>query len=51
MERRDDVATGFEPVGGAVCWLESVCDECGALVEAQLPAPCWRCGTTVTQAP
>ncbi|MBX3094195.1 MAG: hypothetical protein KF680_06620 [Cryobacterium sp.] len=37
----------FEPVGDAVCWLESVCDECGALIEAELPAECWRCGSEV----
>lgn len=37
----------FEPVGDRVCWLESVCDECGALVEVQLPAACWRCGALV----
>jgi hypothetical protein len=37
----------FESVGDRVCWLESVCPECGALVEAELPADCWRCGTRV----
>ncbi|HRN28520.1 MAG TPA: hypothetical protein PK781_04335 [Terrimesophilobacter sp.] len=38
----------FTSNGDAVCWLESVCEECGALIEAQLPTDCWRCGTTVT---
>lgn len=38
---------GFTPVGDAVCWLERVCEECGALIEAELPAVCWRCGATV----
>lgn len=38
----------FVPVGDAVCWLEKVCDECGALVEAELPSECWRCGARVT---
>jgi hypothetical protein len=37
----------FEPVGDRACWIESVCDECGALVEQQLPATCWRCGALV----
>ena len=36
------------PAGGdPVCWLEQVCPECGALVEADLPAMCWRCGVEV----
>jgi hypothetical protein len=37
----------FEPVGDAACWIENVCPDCGALVEAELPAKCWRCGTLV----
>lgn len=37
----------LEPVGDAACWLESVCPECGALVEDELPAKCWRCGSVV----
>ncbi|MFC5929252.1 hypothetical protein [Cryobacterium melibiosiphilum] len=38
-----------EPIGGdPVCWLERVCPDCGALVEAELPAECWRCGATVS---
>ena len=40
--------TSHEPIGGdPVCWLERVCPDCGALVEAELPALCWRCGITV----
>lgn len=34
-----------EPGGEAVCWLERVCDQCGALAEP--PAPCWRCGAVL----
>ena len=48
MAEDDDVE--FESVGDRVCWLESVCEECGALIEAQLPAKCWRCGSLVTRA-
>ncbi|HEY8911763.1 hypothetical protein [Lacisediminihabitans sp.] len=33
---------------GEVCWLERVCQECGALVDGPLPKACWRCGYTVT---
>ena len=33
--------------GEPVCWLERVCPECGALVEADLPVLCWRCGVEV----
>lgn len=52
MEHHESVVppvAGFEPRGDAVCWLESVCDECGALVEGQLPAECWRCGAQVSR--
>lgn len=48
-ERRP-AARDFEPVGDAVCWLEQVCDDCGALVEDALPASCWRCGADVAPA-
>jgi hypothetical protein len=48
----DDCA--LRPLGGdgdaggdAACWLARVCDACGALVEAPLPAVCWRCGADV----
>jgi rubrerythrin len=34
--------------GDPACWLERVCAECGALVEGELPAKCWRCGVEVT---
>ena len=37
----------FTSTGDAVCWLEQVCDECGALIETALPATCWRCGSVV----
>lgn len=41
---------GFTPTGEPVCWLDRVCDECGALVEGDLPAVCWRCGAEVVAA-
>jgi hypothetical protein len=37
----------FSPTGDAVCWLERVCQDCGALIEEELPATCWRCGNRV----
>jgi len=36
-----------EPEGDAACWLDRVCDECGALVEGSAAVPCWRCGAVV----
>ncbi len=39
----------FTPAGDPVCWLEHVCDECGALIEGALPATCWRCGAEVAR--
>lgn len=45
LEEPDEI----ESFGGNVCYLESVCEECGALVEAQLPAKCWRCGAVVAR--
>lgn len=36
-------------VGESVCWLDRVCDDCGALVEAKVPAVCWRCGAIVVE--
>jgi hypothetical protein len=39
----------IESFGDRVCYLESVCAQCGALVEAQLPTACWRCGATVAR--
>lgn len=34
-------------VGGeAVCWLDRVCAECGALAESSADA-CWRCGRPI----
>jgi hypothetical protein len=51
MEASEDTGArhreGFTPAGDPVCWLEHVCDECGALVEGALPATCWRCGAPV----
>ncbi|WP_232662004.1 hypothetical protein [Pseudonocardia sp. TRM90224] len=34
-----------EPEGGdAVCWLDRLCPECGAMPTAESPDRCWRCG-------
>jgi len=33
--------------GDAVCWLDRVCPECGALNEGSPLDPCWRCGTSM----
>ncbi|MFI5059975.1 MAG: flavin reductase family protein [Actinomycetales bacterium] len=33
--------------GDEACWLPRVCTACGALVEGDLPSPCWRCGELV----
>jgi hypothetical protein len=43
-DRDDD-----ENVGEPVCWLNRVCDVCGALVDASADA-CWRCDTPVASA-
>ena len=51
MEREDEIRSDqqeeFTSAGDPVCWLEYVCDECGALIEGALPATCWRCGANV----
>ncbi|ATG50666.1 hypothetical protein CFK38_03370 [Brachybacterium vulturis] len=43
-----------EAAGEAVCWIDQLCPECGAMPEgagAQDPSvPCWRCGTVRAQA-
>jgi hypothetical protein len=41
------LALGSDAGGDAACWLVQVCTECGALIEAPLPAVCWRCGIEV----
>jgi hypothetical protein len=38
----EDVAAAGEPV----CWLNQVCDVCGALVDTSIEV-CWRCDTPV----
>ncbi|MCP2030202.1 putative amidophosphoribosyltransferase [Okibacterium sp. HSC-33S16] len=38
-----------ESAGEPVCWLNRVCDVCGALVDASADA-CWRCDTPVASA-
>ncbi|MBY8881231.1 hypothetical protein [Actinacidiphila acidipaludis] len=40
--RHDD---GVTEGGDPVCWLEQVCDECGAMREDRSAAACARCGT------
>ena len=46
---------GVGPVGEAVCWLDRLCPECGAMPEgegAEDPrVPCWRCGAVRDQVP
>lgn len=37
--------TGGMDGGDAVCWLERVCDSCGALADGPPAAVCERCGT------
>lgn len=32
--------------GDAVCWLDRVCPDCGALADSTA-ATCWRCGKPV----
>jgi hypothetical protein len=44
--RRADGAPD-ETSGDPACWLQQVCHECGAFVEAPLPTICWRCGSEV----
>ncbi|MGQ0630744.1 MAG: hypothetical protein ACT4P1_06845 [Sporichthyaceae bacterium] len=36
--------------GDAVCWLDQVCPDCGAMREAEPPTPCPRCGSTTAPA-
>lgn len=35
-----------EPSGDAVCWLDFVCDECGAMTDAGA-GQCWRCSARI----
>lgn len=34
--------------GEAVCWLDRVCPDCGALTDSGAAA-CWRCGTAIEE--
>lgn len=36
--------------GDSVCWLRLVCQECGAMAEAEPPADCPLCGTRIVAA-
>lgn len=38
-------ADGVTEGGDPVCWLEQVCDECGAMREDRTATACRRCGT------
>ncbi|HEX3779185.1 MAG TPA: hypothetical protein VHX38_05930 [Pseudonocardiaceae bacterium] len=35
--------------GDPVCWLTSVCPECGRFVEDNPPTTCPRCGTAIPE--
>ena len=46
--RRLGKPAAAEDLGGdPVCWLTSVCPECGRFVEAQPPTKCPRCGADI----
>lgn len=45
--RPDDAAEG----GDSVCWLERVCDACGALADAPPEPVCDRCGSSTLAGP
>lgn len=47
LEAYSDSTGDAESNGDAACWLGQVCPECGAMIEAELPAACWRCGELV----
>ncbi|MCO5294689.1 MAG: hypothetical protein M9882_07270 [Homoserinimonas sp.] len=47
LEAYSDSTGGAESNGDAACWLGQVCPECGAMIETELPAACWRCGELV----
>jgi hypothetical protein len=34
----------FVQEADAVCWLDRLCDSCGAFVEASESGACWNCG-------
>ncbi|MFC9324544.1 hypothetical protein [Kitasatospora sp. NPDC057015] len=39
-----------EPAGGeAACWLNRVCPECDAVLDAAPPTVCHRCGAELPQ--
>jgi hypothetical protein len=43
----DGAGEEFDDVGEPVCWLNRVCEICGAIVDTSLES-CWRCGTPLT---
>lgn len=43
--REDDVRQERTEGGDPVCWLDRVCDECGAMREDMTASCCARCGT------
>lgn len=49
----DEVTDPMDLGGEAVCWLDLLCPECGAMPEGDSAGdpsvPCWRCGTARQQ--
>ena len=44
----DDAATWPDDrPGDSVCWLRLVCQECGAMAEAEPPVDCPQCGARI----
>lgn len=43
-DSRADAPAPVELGGDAVCWLDRVCDTCGALADGPAAAVCERCG-------
>lgn len=52
MDEADDAPTPrlIEAGGDPACWLDRVCEGCGALVEGRPPVVCWRCGAALDRA-
>jgi predicted amidophosphoribosyltransferase len=42
---------GPDGTGDPVCWLHTLCPECGALPTEDEPECCWRCGTSLAEDP
>lgn len=48
LRRRGKPAPTEDLGGDPVCWLTSVCPECGRFVEDEPPTSCPRCGAEIT---